>query len=122
METSFSFTGFVVVCTVTSHVLVGPVVIYKKRELKQSANPEASGGRYNNVRSNANLSNGMINIAIVSCFILVGSMVSLVDWKENAFVPVLSWYMMGSIMVSIIFPAKLIRKPEIRQHIKAHLL
>ena len=117
----FSFIAVVVICTVTSHILLGPVLIYKKKKLKRLTHPQVLEEGYNNVSSNINLANGIFNVAIIGCFVVVGSTVMLVDWKGNAFVPVLSWYMMAGSMINVIIPTKLIMKSEIRKHIKTHL-
>ncbi len=119
----YSFIGFIVGCTALNHILLGPVVLYRKRKLKKIDQRKVSEEKYNNARSNADLANGIINVAFVVCFIVSVSILMLVDWKDNAFIPALLGFIIPGFMGNVMFPTKLIvMKSEIRNHIKAHLL
>ncbi len=117
----FSFIKAAITCTVASHVLAGPVLLYKKREFKNLQQPDNPRDQYNNVSSNENLANGVFNVAIVACFIVVGSTLLLVDWKDNAFMPALLSFLVTSFISNVIIPFKLLMKAEIRRHAKANI-
>ena len=117
----FSFIKAAITCTVASHVLAGPVLLYKKREFENLQQADNPGDQYNNVSSNVNLANWVFNVAIVACFIVVGSTGLLVDWKDNAFIPALFSFMLTSFIINVIIPFELLMKVEIRRHAKANI-
>ncbi len=118
-----SFMGIAVFVTVLIHAFLGLVLMYNKNNLKLRKQTPKSNGKYNNVDSNAELANGVINVVFVTCFIISIPMLLLVDWKESGFIPALLGYVIPGFMGNVMIPAKLIAiKPEIRNHIKIHLL
>ena len=77
--------------------------------------------KYNNIKSNVDLANGLINVMAMVCFIACLSIV-LYDFKQDLVVPSLLGYLIPMFVINVAVPFKIIQsKPEVRNHIKAHM-
>ena len=81
--------------------------------------PEETSHRYNNVRSNGDIANGLINFVIVFGFFACFLSFAFIDWKDDIIVPTFLTYVISFLFSYVLLPLKMIvSKPEIRLHFK----